>query len=95
MAWSRESRQKRGYGKEHEAMRAHLMATVVLCEECRRQGRTTLGKIADHKVPKSQGGTDDRSNYQLLCQPCSDAKTIRESGGTPRPTIGEDGWPIE
>lgn len=95
MAWSKESRQKRGYGKAHEAMRAHLMATVVLCEECTRNGRTTVGKVADHRIPKAQGGTDDRDNYQWLCQPCSDAKTILEKGGTPRPAIGEDGWPVE
>lgn len=74
-------------------MRAHLLATVVLCEECTRQGRVTIGAIADHIKPKSQGGGDERGNYQLLCKPCSNAKTSIEAGGKPKQTIGLDGWP--
>lgn len=35
--------------------------------------------IADHKVPKSEGGTDDRENYGGACEPCHRAKTARES----------------
>jgi len=83
MAWPTTSRHERGYGAAHVRMRNHLLNTVVFCEECTRQGRTTLGRIADHKVPKAKGGTDDRSNYQLLCDPCSDAKTLAEKGHDP------------
>lgn len=56
------------------------MRTVVLCEECTRQGRTTVGTIADHIIPLARGGTGDRSNYQLLCVPCSDEKTMADKG---------------
>lgn len=80
MAWSKESRHKRGYGTAHDKMRAMLMRTVILCEECTRNGRDSLGTIADHIVPLSRGGTGDRSNYQLLCQDCSDAKTLADKG---------------
>ena len=79
-------------------MRAHLIATVVLCEECTRQGRTTVGRVADHVIPKAQGGADDRGNYQLLCRPCDIAKQARDRGVTAwkrKPRTGADGWPIE
>jgi 5-methylcytosine-specific restriction protein A len=79
-------------------MREHLLATVVLCEECARQGRTTAGTIADHIIPLAAGGTNDRDNYQLLCRDCDRAKLAKDNGriATARkPEIGVDGWPIE
>ena len=97
MAWSRTSRHNRGYGAAHDRMRRHLMKTVVLCEECRRQGKTTVGTIADHIVPLAKGGDASRSNYQLLCQSCSDAKTAADKGVSPARRgrgIGRDGRPI-
>lgn len=89
------SREQQGYGSAHMAMRAHLMATVVLCEHCTAKGRSTVGTHADHIIPKSRGGSDDRSNYQLLCEPCHRTKSLAERGFKVRPTIGLDGWPIE
>lgn len=80
MAWSTTSRHERGYGTEHDKIRKHLLETVVVCEECARQGRTTAGKIADHVIPLAKGGTGERSNYQLLCQQCSDAKGLMDKG---------------
>jgi 5-methylcytosine-specific restriction protein A len=96
MAWARTSRQSRGYGAAHDKMRAHLMATVILCEECTRQGRTTIGTIADHRVAKAKGGTDERTNYQLLCVGCHRVKSLTERGkaAKPKQTIGIDGWPV-
>jgi 5-methylcytosine-specific restriction protein A len=90
MAWPTTSRQSRGYGAAHDRMRALLKRTVILCEECTRHGRTTVGKIADHILPKAQGGTDDRSNYQWLCQDCSDAKTLADKGAAAKPEGGVD-----
>jgi 5-methylcytosine-specific restriction enzyme A len=91
------SRQARGYGRDHERIRAELLRTVILCEECTRQGRVTVGRIADHIVPLAKGGPTIRSNYQLLCKRCSNIKTIQDGGRkcrVKRP-IGLDGWPIE
>jgi 5-methylcytosine-specific restriction protein A len=48
MNWPTTSRHLRGYGTEHDKMRALLMRTVILCEECIRQGRSTRGTIAEH-----------------------------------------------
>ena len=100
-AWDHggQTRQARGYGRDHERMRAELLATVILCEECTRNGRATRGTHADHIVPKANGGTDARSNYQLLCASCHALKSIHDQGKNPRlrnrPRIGLDGWPIE
>lgn len=96
-AWDHggKSRHQRGYGREHEKMRELLMTTVVVCEECKRHGRVTLGTIADHIKPLAKGGTGDRSNYQLLCRACADAKDAADRGAKRRPVTGIDGWPAE
>ncbi len=102
-AWDHggKTRQQRGYGRDHERMREHLLQTVILCEECRRKDppRVTAGTHADHIVSKAKGGTDDRSNYQLLCASCHALKSIHDQGKNPRlrkrRTIGHDGWPID
>jgi len=100
MAWSRTSRHQRGYGIDHERKRKALLAREPLCRECRKHGRVTVATIADHIVPKAQGGTDDDENYQPLCKPCSDAKTAAEAAQAQgrtvkrRTRIGSDGWPL-
>lgn len=94
MAWPTTSRHERGYGTEHEKMRALLLREVVTCEECTRNGIETPGTIADHIKPLAQGGTGDRSNYQLLCRACSDAKTLADKGQEPRMRGADSsGWP--
>jgi len=80
MAWPTTSRQSRGYGAEHDRIRKLLLRTVILCEECGRQGRTTVGTIADHIKPLAEGGTGERDNYQLLCRDCSDRKGLVDKG---------------
>jgi 5-methylcytosine-specific restriction protein A len=39
----------------------------------------TIATIRDHVIPLAEGGRDDESNVQPLCQACSDAKSQRES----------------
>ncbi|MHA6768093.1 HNH endonuclease signature motif containing protein [Sphingobium ummariense] len=95
---SKKSRHQRGYGRAHERMRAHLLATVAICEACARKGITTPGVIADHIVPLAAGGTSVRENYQLLCRECDRAKLSADNGRVAhkrRRAIGADGWPIE
>ena len=100
-AWKHggKTRQQRGYGRDHEKMREHLLQTVILCEECTRQGKVRVGTHADHRISKAKGGTDDRSNYQLLCASCHALKSIHDQGKNPRlrkrHATGLDGWPIE
>jgi len=75
----RKSRQERGYGREHDAMRRQVLAEEPLCRLCLEAGRVTPTTIADHIVPLADGGASDRYNYQGLCRPCHDLKTARES----------------
>lgn len=80
----RESRQKRGYGRAHELMRERVLIEEPLCRPCLAEGRTSATTIADHIVPKAEGGTDERDNYQGICKPCHKLKTAAESGRSRR-----------
>ena len=40
-----------------------------LCQMCSNEGDSV-----DHIVPRSQGGTDDDDNLQLLCRSCNSSK---------------------
>lgn len=98
---TRKSRQARGYGRAHELMRAQVLREEPLCRACLAAGRVGATEIADHIIPKAEGGTDDRSNYQGLCTPCSKVKTAEEAlrarGLSRSPAQGsdEDGWPVD
>jgi 5-methylcytosine-specific restriction protein A len=56
-----------------------LFAACPLCVICLALGRTSPSTIRDHLVPLAEGGRDDETNEQALCQDCSDAKTREES----------------
>jgi len=62
-------------------MREQLFSADPLCAECRKASppRVTLATQRDHIVPLAEGGTDDDSNIQGLCDDCHRAKTARES----------------
>lgn len=80
--WSkRASRQARGYGRAHDVMRARVLTEEPLCRPCLEATpqRITPATIADHRIPKSQGGGDERENYQGICDPCHVVKTAREA----------------
>lgn len=50
-----------------------------LCQACKRLSKVSLGAVVDHIVPLWQGGSDEDSNKELLCNPCHDAKTAQEA----------------
>lgn len=60
-------------------MRANLFANNPLCAECERHGRVTLATQRDHIVPLAEGGLDDPSNEQGLCDACHEAKSLAEA----------------
>ncbi|WP_156002640.1 HNH endonuclease [Sphingomonas melonis] len=62
-------------------MRAQVLREEPLCRICLAMDppRFTPTAIADHIVPKAEGGTDDRDNYQGACVPCHKAKTAEEA----------------
>jgi len=60
-------------------MRAALFLQCPLCVLCLLKGITVPATIRDHIIPLAEGGVDDNSNCQAICQQCSDAKTRAES----------------
>jgi 5-methylcytosine-specific restriction protein A len=80
--WSkRKSRHERGYGRAHELMRERVLREEPLCRMCLAMDppRYTPATIADHIVPRAEGGTDERENYQGLDAECHKAKTAKEA----------------
>jgi 5-methylcytosine-specific restriction protein A len=67
-----------------------------LCQPCLRKKpqRITAATEVDHIVPKAKGGTDELTNLQAICGECHKDKTIKDSGGKPKPVIGLDGWAL-
>lgn len=66
-------------GRRRHAMRELVLREQPLCPICEAQGRISASTRLDHIVPISEGGSDDRSNLQGLCEPCHDEKTQREA----------------
>ena len=50
-----------------------------LCCECRRNGNLAYATDVDHIIPRWEGGSDDDSNLQALCDACHKAKTTAEA----------------
>ena len=70
----------RGYGKAWQRESRRFLQSNPLCAECMRQGRFVKATIVDHITPH-RGDTNlfwDRSNWQPLCKPCHDRKTLTE-----------------
>lgn len=93
----------RGYGWPwQQAVKRIRARDHDLCQACIRKGAGYIGQYGavDHKVPKTEGGSDDDSNLEVLCDPCHADKTAAESmrarGLQPsvRTTFGRDGWPV-
>jgi 5-methylcytosine-specific restriction protein A len=79
-AWRTSTKQAdaRGYGWQHTKNRKRLLTDEPTCRECRKNGRITAAKIADHIIPLSKGGSREADNLQPLCVPCHTAKTAKE-----------------
>ena len=78
---------KRITGRKLQAMRADLFRRKPLCAECERNGRVTLATQRDHIVPLAEGGLDDHTNEQGLCESCHDTKSATEAArGRRRPS---------
>lgn len=60
-------------------MRAALFQRQPLCVECERHGVVTIATQRDHIKPLAEGGADDESNEQALCDDCHEAKSLAEA----------------
>jgi 5-methylcytosine-specific restriction protein A len=66
-------------GRALQRLRDALFAREPNCRHCAARGLFTVATIRDHIVNLEEGGTEDESNVQPLCQVCSDLKTAGES----------------
>lgn len=105
MAWSKLSRQERGYGAAWERVRKVVLERDRgLCQICLKRGAYTTANIVDHIISKAKAEvlrwsaerTEHPNNLQVICHPCHLVKSEEEQGKKKRPsvTIGPDGWPI-
>jgi 5-methylcytosine-specific restriction protein A len=78
-AWFKTTPTKRITGRRLQAMRARLFARNPLCVACQDQGRAVAATQRDHVIPLAEGGIDDESNEQGLCEACHDAKSAQEA----------------
>lgn len=76
---------KRLRGRAGMRERQRVREEEPLCRICLDEGRTAATTEVDHKLPLSEGGTNDRSNMQGLCKPCHDAKSAAERAEARRP----------
>lgn len=77
----RGSSTRQGYGQAWRRARAQWLRDHPLCEQCKREGRTTLATVVDHVLPHrgDQALFWNQNNWQSMCKPDHDAKTMRES----------------
>ena len=60
-----------------------------------QKGLVTVALEVDHIKPLSQGGKDERANYQPICLPCHVRKSAEEQGYKAKREIGIDGVPTD
>jgi len=70
---------KRLRGRAGVERRTRWLTLHPYCKHCEAKGINRLGFTPDHIVPLSEGGRDDESNIQTLCEPCHRVKTQAEA----------------
>lgn len=72
--------QERGYTYEWRRASKAYLKEHPLCAECLLNGKLTPATVVDHIIPH-RGDRRlfwDKNNWQSLCKPCHDAKTLKE-----------------
>lgn len=64
--------------KEWKGIRMLQLQREPLCVECKKTGRMTPATVADHIIPRNEGGTEEARNLQSLCASCHNSKSGRE-----------------
>jgi 5-methylcytosine-specific restriction enzyme A len=107
MAWSKESRHKRGYGSAWDKIRKRILARdggICQCRHCKADRRVKVATEVDHIINKAKaaemGWTPDQidadDNLQAINTDCHKRKTQEEQGRKVRARgVGPDGWPVE
>ncbi|WP_020475241.1 HNH endonuclease [Zavarzinella formosa] len=76
---NRPTRQKRGYDRDWEKLRAAVIDDEPLCRMCMNRGRHVAADLVDHIQPIEDGGERlSRENLQPLCRKCHGEKTAED-----------------
>ncbi|MCG8670249.1 MAG: HNH endonuclease [Pseudomonadales bacterium] len=73
----------RGYNYRWKQARKRFLQQHPLCCKCLEEGHVVAATVVDHIVPHKgdQKLFWNRNNWQPLCKPCHDRKTVKEDGG--------------
>lgn len=106
MAWSKTSRQSRGYGADWDRLRAQILRRdgyLCQCPDC--QGgkiRALPAHEVDHIKPKAwfksgktKGNPNDPSNLRAVNRDCHKKLTALQKGQRPAVRVGLDGFQVE
>lgn len=80
----RGSASQRGYGVKWQRARDAYLAAHPLCVECEKRNNLIPATVVDHIVPHKGDVNlfwDSAGNWQALCAPCHNRKTVTEDGG--------------
>lgn len=67
-------------GWQWSKLRASILARDRgMCMPCRRAGRVKAATAVDHIRPIAEGGTDEPTNLEAICDRCHDFKTHRRT----------------
>ena len=61
---------KKRYGRSWERIRKQYVSLHPFCEECYERGIITPVEHVHHKIPLTEGGTNDFDNLESLCKSC-------------------------
>lgn len=78
-AWTKFTPTPRITGRRLQAMRDALFTREPLCVLCKANGRVSLATQRDHRIPLAEGGADDETNEQAVCEPCHSVKSAAEA----------------
>lgn len=71
---------ERGYGHFWRKLRAAVLRRDKhLCQICKAKGKVTPATEVDHIKPKFEGGKDELTNLQAICDVCHKIKTKQEA----------------
>jgi 5-methylcytosine-specific restriction enzyme A len=81
LAWTPSQPVQRIRGRRLQRLRDQLFSRQPLCVLCLQMvpPRYTIATIRDHVVNLADGGRDDESNEQAICEDCHATKTAAEA----------------